>query len=88
MSVRCFVALTQCFGARCGGAVFEAEKVTVKNDVYHKRCFNCRRCARAMDSLLVSVAPDGEVYCKVTDTVVTTLIGDAKIQKSIFSKTN
>ena len=54
---------------RCGGAVFEAEKVAVKNDVYHKRCFTCRRCARAMDSLLVSVAPDGDVYCKVNKSV-------------------
>jgi hypothetical protein len=50
---------------RCGGAVFEAEKLTVKNDVYHKRCFSCKRCSRAMDSLLVSVAPDNEIYCKV-----------------------
>ena len=40
---------------RCAGAVFEAEKVTIKDDVYHKRCFNCRRCARALDSLVPEV---------------------------------
>jgi len=28
---------------RCGGAVYEAEKVPIKNDNYHKRCFNCHR---------------------------------------------
>jgi hypothetical protein len=54
---------------RCGGAVFEAEKLTVKNDVYHKRCFNCRRCSRAMDSLNVMVAPDGDIYCKVRNII-------------------
>jgi len=50
---------------RCSGAVFEAEKLTVKDDVYHKRCFTCHRCSRALDSLTVSTSPDGEIYCKV-----------------------
>ncbi len=35
---------------RCGGSVYEAEKIPVKNDVYHKRCFNCHRCNRALVS--------------------------------------
>ena len=51
--------------SRCSGAVFEAEKLTVKDDVYHKRCFTCHRCSRALDSLIVSTSPDGEIYCKV-----------------------
>ena len=50
---------------RCSGAVFEAEKLTVKDEVYHKRCFTCHRCSRALDSLSVSASPDGDIYCKV-----------------------
>lgn len=50
---------------RCQGAVFEAEKIVIKDETYHKRCFNCRRCARALDSLTVAVAPDADIYCKV-----------------------
>uniref|UniRef100_A0A0K2UFF9 LIM zinc-binding domain-containing protein n=1 Tax=Lepeophtheirus salmonis TaxID=72036 RepID=A0A0K2UFF9_LEPSM len=56
---------------RCGGIVYEAEKVTVKDDVYHKHCFNCKRCTRAIDSLISCVAPDGDIYCKVCYKVVT-----------------
>jgi len=56
---------------RCGGAVFEAEKVTVKDDVYHKKCLTCTKCARALDSLALSVAPDNNIYCKVCYKVVT-----------------
>ena len=48
------------------GAVFEAEKLTVKDAVYHKRCFTCHRCSRALDSLTVATSPDGEIYCKVS----------------------
>ena len=50
---------------RCGGAVFEAEKVCVKDVFYHKKCLTCAKCSRALDSLSVSVAPDGDIYCKV-----------------------
>ncbi len=50
---------------RCGGAVYEAEKITVKEDVYHKKCLTCNKCTRALDSLSLSVAPDANVYCKV-----------------------
>ena len=60
----CAYALETGF-CRCGGAVFEAEKLTVKDDVYHKRCFNCHRCSRALDSLIVMVATDSNIYCKV-----------------------
>ena len=53
------------FIPRCGGAVFEAEKVCVKDVFYHKKCLTCAKCSRALDSLSVSVAPDGDIYCKV-----------------------
>jgi len=56
---------------RCGGAVYEAEKLTVKEEVYHKQCFTCKRCNRFVDSLLVSVAPDQDIYCGVCLKIVT-----------------
>jgi len=56
---------------RCGGAVYEAEKVTVKDDFYHKKCLTCTKCSRALDTLGLSVAPDGNAYCKVCHKTVT-----------------
>lgn len=50
---------------RCGGAVYEAEKVTIKDDPYHKKCLSCNKCGRQLDSLSLSIAPDNNVYCKV-----------------------
>jgi len=50
---------------RCEGAVYEAEKLTVKDEVYHKKCFTCKRCTRSMDSLMVAVGPDQDIYCGV-----------------------
>ena len=55
------------FFFRCGGSVFEAEKVTVKEDFYHKKCLTCTKCSRTLDSLALTVAPDGNVYCKVIE---------------------
>ena len=65
--------------SRCGGAVFEAEKLTVKDDVYHKRCFSCHRCARALDSLIVATSPDGDIYCKVTLCLIRMCIAQIKL---------
>jgi len=56
---------------RCGGMVFEAEKITVKDDVYHKKCFSCHRCMRLLDSLTVEVGPTNNIYCRVCFKVVT-----------------
>ena len=56
---------------RCGGAVYEAEKVPIKDEVYHKRCFNCHRCARPLDTLGAHVGPEMNVFCKVCFKVVT-----------------
>jgi len=56
---------------RCGGAVYEAEKVTIKDDPYHKKCLSCNKCGRQLDSLSLSIAPDNNVYCKVCYKVVT-----------------
>ncbi len=51
---------------RCNGAVYEAEKITVKDDVYHKKCVTCFKCTRALDSLALAVGPDNNVYCRVS----------------------
>ena len=51
---------------RCGGAVYEAEKIAIKDDFYHKKCLTCNKCQRALDSLSLSTTPDGSVYCKVS----------------------
>jgi ribosomal protein S27AE len=37
---------------RCGGAVFEAEKVVEKGITYHKKCFTCAKCNRPQDDKL------------------------------------
>lgn len=56
---------------RCSGAVYEAEKVTIKADVYHRRCFTCNRCQRALDLMGAYVSPtDNHVYCKVLTTIL------------------
>ena len=65
------ISLILVFDLRCGGAVYEAEKVTVKDDVYHKKCLTCTKCSRALDTLGLSVAPDGNAYCKVCHKTVT-----------------
>ena len=65
------ISLILVFNLRCGGAVYEAEKVTVKEDVYHKKCLTCTKCSRALDTLGLSVAPDGNAYCKVCHKTVT-----------------
>ena len=35
---------------RCGGAVYEFEKVQVKDRVFHKNCTSCKSCQRLLDS--------------------------------------
>ena len=34
---------------RCGGKVFEAEKMACRSGWYHKMCFSCKICKRLMD---------------------------------------
>ena len=50
---------------RCGGAVFEAEKVLISNKiVFHRNCFNCQGCGSSLDALKVMIAPDNKAFCK------------------------
>ena len=48
---------------RCGGKVFEAEKMLVGHGAYHKKCFSCKICARPVDSYNC-VSHECEVYCR------------------------
>ncbi|XP_043239341.1 titin homolog isoform X2 [Amphibalanus amphitrite] len=50
---------------RCGGAVFEAERMKSRFRSYHKPCFNCKACHRILDSTLACDGPDKDVYCKL-----------------------
>ena len=50
---------------KCGGRVFEAEKMMTRTRVFHRKCFSCEECSRALDSTNVAEGPGGDaVYCK------------------------
>ena len=50
---------------RCGGAVFEAEKILISNKiVFHRNCFNCQGCGSSLDALKVMISPDKKAFCK------------------------
>ena len=34
---------------RCGGKVFDAEKIKVKAGTFHKICFSCETCGKALN---------------------------------------
>ena len=42
---------------RCRGVVFDAEKMSMKSGNYHKMCFTCVACRRALDYLLAVDSP-------------------------------
>lgn len=50
---------------RCGGAVFEAEKMQSRFRNYHRKCFNCKECNSTLDSTKACDGPDKDVYCKL-----------------------
>lgn len=47
----------------CQGAVFEAEKITFANKLFHQSCFNCNHCEMKLDSLRAE-SFGAHVYCK------------------------
>lgn len=50
---------------KCQGKVFEAEKMVSNKGLFHKKCFACDTCKRALDSQLACDGPNyGELYCK------------------------
>ena len=42
---------------RCRGIVYDAEKMSMRSGVYHRLCFNCAACRRALDYLLAVDSP-------------------------------
>lgn len=49
--------------ARCGGAVYFAERAAGMGKVYHKMCFKCNSCNKNLDSTLLTEHEDN-IYCK------------------------
>lgn len=39
--------------------------MTAKTGLYHRRCFSCHDCKRALDYQLCAEGPDSEIYCKL-----------------------
>jgi len=48
---------------RCEGKVFEAEKMVSTRGIYHRKCFSCEECRRALDSNLMTNGPGNTIYC-------------------------
>ena len=48
---------------KCGGKVFHAERVEVKNRVYHKKCAICTTCEKPLSSRNLCDGQDGNIYC-------------------------
>ena len=56
---------------RCSGKVFEAEKMASNNGVFHRKCFNCQDCHRALDASSVN---DGPKYPFVNGVILSKLL--------------
>ncbi len=49
---------------RCEGKVFEAERMQMRNGAFHKNCFRCSSCSRALDFSLACDGPEGDIFCR------------------------
>ena len=49
---------------RCGGKVYDAEKLTGSNGIFHRSCYNCAECSKILEPGSGFHAPSREVYCK------------------------
>ena len=51
---------------RCSGKVFEAEKMASNKGLFHRKCFNCQDCHRALDFSSVNDGPeDAAIFCSM-----------------------
>ena len=49
---------------RCGGNVYEAEKMLTSIGCYHPGCFKCAKCSRSLDQSSCNVGQDEkDIYC-------------------------
>uniref|UniRef100_A0ABI7Z0F8 LIM zinc-binding domain-containing protein n=1 Tax=Felis catus TaxID=9685 RepID=A0ABI7Z0F8_FELCA len=54
-------------GAKCGACektVYHAEEIQCNGRSFHKTCFHCMACRKALDSTTVA-AHESEIYCKI-----------------------
>lgn len=49
---------------RCGYAVYAAEQMISKNQIWHKRCFTCGDCNKSLDSTNLCDGPNKDIYCR------------------------
>ncbi|XP_062919204.1 cysteine and glycine-rich protein 3 isoform X1 [Mobula hypostoma] len=49
--------------AACDKTVYHAEEIQCNNRSFHKTCFNCMTCRKALDSTTMA-AHEAEIYCK------------------------
>ena len=49
---------------RCGGKVFSAERCAMRSGQYHRKCFTCFDCQRALNASLATDGPNNEIYCQ------------------------
>ena len=47
----------------CKGKVFSAEMMTLNNKSFHKSCFNCCDCKRALDYSNACIGPNKNLFC-------------------------
>ena len=48
---------------KCGGKVFEAEKISSGSFAYHRLCFTCTECSRGLDSFTCCSGPNKALMC-------------------------
>lgn len=48
---------------KCGGKVFEAERVSSGKYAYHRLCFTCSECFRGLDSFSSCTGPNQQLVC-------------------------
>ena len=48
---------------RCGGNVYEAEKLLTSVGCYHPGCFKCAKCSRSLDQSSCYVGDEKDIYC-------------------------
>ena len=49
---------------RCGGVVYDVEKISTKFRVFHKTCISCLLCKHKLEASTYVEGPKEEVYCK------------------------
>ena len=58
---------------RCGGNVYEAEKMVTSIGCYHPGCFKCAKCSRSLDQSSCNVGQDEKGGFQLLDLTITEL---------------